>query len=395
MDVSSNSKVGMVDFVNSTATTLNGSNSTPYASPTPYHGYDGEEVVSAIFSSILGSIILIGNGMVIAAYHVNPKLHNATNKCFVNLAVCDLLVGLISMPLWTHYMFNTYNPKTSNANLYLFYISFDIFIGAASIFQLTFISLERCFSIIAPVRHRSMPVHFYNFGVIFVWLLALFSSLLRLLPYNEVTSAEWYNIYTILVCFVLPVLTMNTAYTLLFKTAMKRSRLSVRSNRNLQASWSSQAKTITTLLIVTGLFIAAWFPFFLYITLARYLPEHLPSSIEGKTRLWRFVKWMHYGNSAINPFVYAFRNREFSSTFKMILYACIKRKRFEEVYRQFKRSNLRRHTREEMSFSQSFYPQSSRRESCKEPNRSSRRTESIRLNTVAPNEALFNTTKES
>ena len=143
-----------MDFFNSTATTLNESNSTPCASLTPYHAYDGEKVVFAIFSSFLGSIILIGNGMVIVAYYVNPKLRNVTNKCFVSLAVCGSLVGLISMPLWTYHTFNTYNPKRSNASLYLFCISFDIFNGAASIFQLTAISLERCFSIVAPMRHR-------------------------------------------------------------------------------------------------------------------------------------------------------------------------------------------------------------------------------------------------
>ena len=54
------------------------------------------------------------------------------NKCFVSLAVRDSLVSLI--PLWTYYMFETYNPKTSNVKLYLFYISMEIFIGSASIF---------------------------------------------------------------------------------------------------------------------------------------------------------------------------------------------------------------------------------------------------------------------
>ena len=188
---------------------------------------------------------------------------------------------------------------------------------------------------------------------------------------------------------------MTTSYALLFRAAMKRSQLKVRPNWNLQASWSSQLKTILTLLIVTCIFVTAWSPFFVYIILARYLPEHVPSSIEGRTHMWHFVKWMHYGNSSVNPFVYAFRKKEFSCTFKLIFRACIKRKRFEEVYRQFKRSNLRWHTNEEMSFSQSFCPQSSRSESWKEEsNRSSRKTESIPLNMVAPNEVRLNITKE-
>ena len=84
-------------------------------------------------------------------------------------------------------------------------------------------------------------------------------------------------LYTILVCSVLPVLIMTTSCALLFRTAMKRSGLDVRYNRNLQPSCTSQLKTITTLLIVTGLFVAAWCSFFVYIILTSYLPEHLPS----------------------------------------------------------------------------------------------------------------------
>ena len=61
-------------------------------------------------------------------------VHHSPNKCFASLTVRDSLVGLISMPLWTYYTFNRYNPKTSNAKLYLFSISMDIFNGAASIF---------------------------------------------------------------------------------------------------------------------------------------------------------------------------------------------------------------------------------------------------------------------
>ena len=318
---SSSMPANAVSGLNATRTASNGSTLTAY------DGYDGENIISAVFSSILASIVLIGNGMVMLAFKVNYKLRTVTNMCFVSLALCDFLVGLISIPLWVYYTFNA----VSNMHLYLFYISFDIFNGTASIFQLTAISLERCFSIVAPVRHRSMPVLFYYAMVFAVWFLAIVSTLLRLLPQKKVTDGDWYNVYTILVCFVLPVFIMTTSYSLLFRTAMRRTRLSVRSSKNQQVSWSSQRKTIITLLIVTGLFVIAWSPFFIYLALDRYLPQALPSTMEGRTHLWRFVKWMHYSNSCLNPFIYSYRNREFNYSFKMILRACIKCKRFEEV----------------------------------------------------------------
>lgn len=321
MDSEVNSSSSPPNALNTTRAASNGSTDAAY------DGHYRENVVSAVFLSILAAVVLIGNGMVMLAFKVNYKLRTVTNMCFVSLALCDFLVGLISIPLWIYYTFSS----IENMHLYLFYISFDIFNGTASIFQLTAISLERCFSIVAPVRHRSMPVFFYYAMVFVVWFLAIVSTLLRLLPQNNVTDGDWYNVYTILVCFVLPVLIMTTSYTLLFRTAMRRTRLNVRSTKNQQVSWSSQRKTIITLLIVTGLFVIAWSPFFIYLALARYLPQALPSSVEGQTQLWRFVKWMHYSNSCLNPFVYSYRNREFNFSFKMIIHACIKCKRFEEV----------------------------------------------------------------
>ncbi|XP_046849417.1 octopamine receptor 1-like isoform X2 [Xenia sp. Carnegie-2017] len=298
-----------------------------------YHGYNTENIISAVLSFILTCIVVIGNGMVMLAYKFNYKLQTVTNMCFVSLAFSDFLVGLISIPLWIHYSFK----GISDRNLYLFYISFDIFNGTASIFQLTAISIERCFSIVAPVRHRSLSVLSYYAMIFSVWFLAIVSTLLRLLPQKKVTGGDWYNIYTLLVCFVLPVFIMITSYTLLFRTAVKRKDLSFRSTKNQQVTWSSQKKTIKTLLIVTGLFVVAWAPFFVYIALVRYLPSALPSNLEDRTRLWRFVKWMHYINSSLNPFVYSCRNKEFNISFKVLFWALVKCKSFKEVNRQFKR----------------------------------------------------------
>ena len=53
------------------------------------YGYDGEKVVSAIFSLLVLSVILIGNGMVIAAFCGNLKLRNVPNKCFVKIEAIE------------------------------------------------------------------------------------------------------------------------------------------------------------------------------------------------------------------------------------------------------------------------------------------------------------------
>ena len=305
----------------------NGSNEASNNSTlTTYQGYNVENIISVVFLSILACIILNANGVVILAFKVNKKLRTVTNMYFVSLATCDFLVGLISVPLYAYY---TLNPIVSNRALYLFYISFDVVNGTASIFHLTAMSLERCFAIVAPIRHRLMSA-FFHYAVLFtVWFLAIVSSLCRLLPQYKLTEGDWYNFYLLVVCFVLPIIVMATSYSILFHAATKNCPPTA--NRNEKIRWSSRRKTIITLLVVTCLFVIAWSPFFMYLTLARFLPQALPSSMKGQTYLWLFVKWMHYSNSCINPFVYAYRNKTFNFSFKTICYACIKCKGFKQV----------------------------------------------------------------
>ena len=81
--------------------------------------------------------------------------------------------------------------------------------------------------------------------------------------------------------------------------------------------------------MITGLFVIAWLPLFVVSVIATYYPQDLPSPL-WTDRLLKFVKFCHYSHSAINPFVYAYRNKEMIKTFRYIGYKIICKE-----YRQF------------------------------------------------------------
>lgn len=64
---------------------------------------DGEEPLSLRWASLLILLVIIptigGNILVIMAVSLERKLQNATNYFLMSLAVADLLVGLLVMPL--------------------------------------------------------------------------------------------------------------------------------------------------------------------------------------------------------------------------------------------------------------------------------------------------------
>ena len=119
-----------------------------------------EDIISGVFFCVLAVMIVFGNSLVIGAFRVNRRLRTTTNLLLMSLAVADMLIGLISMPLWV-YISITFHYKGPTYN---FYLIFDVICGVSSILNLTAISLERCYALIAPIKHRNIRKSTYLFS---------------------------------------------------------------------------------------------------------------------------------------------------------------------------------------------------------------------------------------
>ena len=94
----------------------------------------------------------VGNLLVIIAFLTTPKLKTKTNYFIFSLAVADLLVGLFSVPLWIYVVLSL----DFSSLLYQYYKLADILSGSSSILHLTCVSVERCYAIVAPLKHRKI-----------------------------------------------------------------------------------------------------------------------------------------------------------------------------------------------------------------------------------------------
>lgn len=107
-------------------------------------------VLLEIFLSILLLIVVLGNIFVIEAVRSHTRLRTIPNICITSLAVSDLFVGLINIPI---YMYTAYHGR-STLVVHKTLNSFDIFFGVTSILHLTFISMERCYAITLPLKRK-------------------------------------------------------------------------------------------------------------------------------------------------------------------------------------------------------------------------------------------------
>ena len=61
-------------------------------------------LISTTFLVIIIVMALFGNVLVVVAFAVFQKLRTVTNYFIVSLAVADILVAAISMPVWVAYL---------------------------------------------------------------------------------------------------------------------------------------------------------------------------------------------------------------------------------------------------------------------------------------------------
>ncbi|XP_031565073.1 D(2)-like dopamine receptor [Actinia tenebrosa] len=294
-----------------------------------------------IVSIALMIIIILGNSLVILAYKKNHRLRTGTYTFLVSLAISDFLVGSVSLPLW---IYGSVQGWPLPDKVYTFFICFDIFSALASTLHLSAVSLERFVAISKPFYYKTITFRSYFVWIGVAWGLAFVVAALHprilstVLPIPKDSIHFMYQVHGIVLfsCgYLAPMVLITTVNIRIFKIAKKLIRNMARpsqvtTNRNSSSILNytrrrlpKERKTAITLVMITGLFFAAWLPFFIVNMLSLYCLTTCLSLDERKLLIIvEFTKWLHYSNSAINAVIYAFRDIEMRKTFISLLWPC-------------------------------------------------------------------------
>ena len=272
---------------------------------------------SLFFLILLSTIIIFGNILVIASYKFNAQLQNGTSRFLISLAISDLLVGAISVPMW---IFVRSTVKQEPVLKYFFY-SLDVFSACASIMHLTAVSLERYNATSSPFKHNRFSTTTQVCMICAAWAYAIL--LASLFPVQSVY--QWSREYTVLVMttsYIFPLITISVVYYTVFKNSKLPSVLKEIVSHDIarrRLSLERERKVAVTAALITFLFLFAWSPFFVVTAMAQFCGTRCLPAQRTLNWLVEFVKWMHYSNSGVNPFVYGFRSKEMRKTFRNIL----------------------------------------------------------------------------
>ncbi|XP_066581150.1 octopamine receptor beta-2R isoform X2 [Prorops nasuta] len=331
---------------------------------------------------ILGSIIItavFGNLLVMVSVMRHRKLRIITNYFVVSLALADMLVAMFAMTfnasvqvtgkwLFGYFMCDVWN-------------SLDVYFSTSSILHLMCISVDRYYAIVKPLKYPiNMTKKVVMYMLLACWLSPAIISFVPIFNgwytteennlhrhrHPEQCAFKVNKIYAMLsssISFWIPCTIMSLTYLSIFKEANRQEKqmhsrmgnamlLSHRpskdmnnlNNINGELNSAGSSKTLTlneistdhlhtptkdknmmkmkrehkaarTLGIIMGTFILCWLPFFLWYVITTLCEESCPCP----DIVIAILFWIGYTNSALNPLIYAYFNRDFREAFKNTL----------------------------------------------------------------------------
>ncbi|XP_012678036.1 5-hydroxytryptamine receptor 1B [Clupea harengus] len=346
-----------------------------------YSSQPGDKTIDLIFQASLAVILCVitlatalSNAFVIATISHSRKLHTPANFLIASLAVTDLLVSILVMPICV--LYTVTHTWTLGQIICDIWLSSDITCCTASILHLCVIALDRYWAITDAVGYANRRTSARAAGMVATaWIIAVSISLpplfWRQVKADNLTSCSvntdhiFYTIYSTFGAFYIPTLLLIVLYGRIYVEARKRilkqspkvgKRLtsaqlvnnspgSVASSplhfgrkdfglnethvnqvqvtlsdallEKKRISAARERKATITLGIILGAYIVCWLPFFIYALLVPlcsscFYPE-----------LFDFFTWLGYLNSLINPIIYTMSNEDFKKAFhKLLRFRC-------------------------------------------------------------------------
>jgi hypothetical protein len=109
-------------------------------------------IIIAVFGSITSVLTVLGNILVMLAFFLDRQIRQPTNYFILSLSVSDFLIGLLSIPFFTIYIYAKNWPL--NAIICDIWLSLDYTVCLTSIYTVLFITIDRFCSVKMPAKYR-------------------------------------------------------------------------------------------------------------------------------------------------------------------------------------------------------------------------------------------------
>ncbi|XP_036163329.1 adenosine receptor A2a [Myotis myotis] len=293
-------------------------------------------------------LAVLGNVLVCWAVWLNSNLQNVTNFFVVSLAAADIAVGVLAIP----FAITISIGFCAACHSCLFLACFVLVLTQSSIFSLLAIAIDRYIAIRIPLRYNGLVTGARAKGIIAVcWVLSFAIGLTPMLGWNscswprddrnrsqvcgegqvaclfeDVVPMNYMVYYNFFACVLVPLLLMLGIYLRIFLAArrqLKQMESQPLPGGRTRSTLQKEVHAAKSLAIIVGLFALCWLPLHIVNCFTFFCPgcQHAPPW------LMYLAIILSHSNSVVNPFIYAYRIREFRQTFRKIIRSHILRRR--------------------------------------------------------------------
>lgn len=202
-----------------------------------------------ITSMLLGALILcsiFGNACVVAAIALERSLQNVANYLIGSLAVTDLMVSVLVLPMAA--LYQVLSKWTLGQEICDLFISLDVLCCTSSILHLCAIALDRYWAITDPIDYVNKRTPRRAAILISVtWLIGFSISIPPMLGWRSaedranpdaciISQDPGYTIYSTFGAFYIPLILMLVLYGRIFRAARFRIRKTVKKTETTKVS---------------------------------------------------------------------------------------------------------------------------------------------------------------
>ncbi|XP_049621735.1 adenosine receptor A3 [Suncus etruscus] len=281
---------------------------------------------------LIGLCSIVGNVLVILVIKLNPSLQTTTFYFIISLALADIAVGVLVMPLAVVISLGI----TIHFYHCLFMTCLLLIFTHASIMSLLAIAVDRYLRVKLTVRYRRVTTQrriWLALGL--CWLLSFLVGLTPMFGWNmkhslrnesngttlvcqfrSVVSMDYMVYFSFFTWILVPLVIMCIIYLDIFYIIRNRLSQNLSNSRETGAFYGREFKTAKSLFLILFLFALSWLPLSI-INCITYFHGDVPQVVQYLGIL------LSHANSMMNPIVYACKIKKFKETYFFILKAYV------------------------------------------------------------------------
>ena len=292
-------------------------NSTSATEVTSWNAYSTSMAILAGINIFLAITASLGNTLILIALHKVTSIYPPTKLLFRCLAVTDLLVGLISQPLYVTILFPRFTTWNENVAIDLADGFFFRLLPAVSLLTSAAISVDRLLALLLGLRYR------HTVTLRRVWVVIVCIWLISALPATCDIFSEYPKLYDISFWLFSALITFSLlvsvfSYAKIFKTLRYR-QVQVHCNTQQKQRPNGGGNQLNIARYKKTVYSIAWVQLALLIC---YLPYILIGWFGDSTEidiLGELFVTRIFLNSSLNPALYCWSIRDVRQEVKNII----------------------------------------------------------------------------